>query len=206
MPHLHSHKNGEQFQLGDMETLLHDTCWKFGVEKFPKQTAPQPVRHASVAKRWGLETTMLDGITETLLKCCRKNFHHCRSDRTSAGILIRALQFCGAPFRVLMSWHLKAHPGRTHEVTNDNLPRSRCKSLRVQNWTLDQELSSSCSSWRLNWGTVKIMLAVLICTPRQVISQQGGMSLSGEACKLSSEKILFMHAKSVCDVSGVEVP
>ena len=36
MPHLHSHKNGEQFQLGDMEALLHDTCWKFGVEKFPE--------------------------------------------------------------------------------------------------------------------------------------------------------------------------
>ena len=45
-----------------------------------------------------------------------------------------------------------------------------------------------------------------MCTPRQVISQQGGMSLSGEACKPSSEKILFMHAKSVRDVSGVAAP
>ena len=52
-----------------------------------------------------------------------------------------------------------------------------------------------------NWGTVKIILAVLICTPRQVISQQGGVSLSGDACKPSSEKNSVHSAMIVQNVS-----
>ena len=150
--------------------------------------------------------TMLNGMTKTPLKCCRKNFHYSRSDRSSAGIVMRELQCCGAPFKVLISQHMKARPGWTHEVTNDNLPRSCCKSLRVQNWLLDHELSSSCSSWRRKWGTIKLILAVLICTLRHAISQQGGVSLSGDACKPSSKKIPFMHTKAVRDVSGVAAP
>ena len=49
-------------------------------------------------------------------------------------------------------------------------------------------------------------MVVLICTPRHVISKQGGVSLSGDVCKPSSEKMLFMHVEAVCDSSGVAAP
>lgn len=109
----------------------------------PSQTAPQPVRQASVGKSRGLETTMSVGITETPMKWCRKNIHHWRSDRTSSGILIRDLQFSGACLKVLISRHIKTRPGRTHEVTKADLRRSCCNSFLAQDVLDDQDESSS---------------------------------------------------------------
>ena len=56
-----------------------NSLWKHS----PKQTAPQPVRHASVAKSSGLETMTLEGITETPLYCERKYCHQFMSARRS---------------------------------------------------------------------------------------------------------------------------
>ena len=59
-----------------------NSLWKHS----PKQTAPQPVRHASVAKSSGLETMTSEGITETPLYCERKYCHQFMSARRSSEI------------------------------------------------------------------------------------------------------------------------
>ena len=79
MPHLLSHKNGEQFQLGDMEALLHDTCWKFGVEKFSKANCSAAGKPCVRGEKMRIGNDDVGRYHRDPLKCCRKNFHHCRS-------------------------------------------------------------------------------------------------------------------------------
>ena len=177
--------------------------WKYS----PKHTAPQPVRQASVANNSGLEITTSEGITETPLKCERKNNHQSISECNSSVTGKEAL--LGREWqerRAFRRRHIKARPGRTHADTNESLP-SNCWSSRREKEVLHSHFwSSCCSSETRKAGTDKVMSKVSIQIPRQSIWWQGGTSFSGEASRPSSVNREFIRWKDWLEQLGDSAP